>query len=217
MLEKDKEQMDSIYWWHRIPIRDEVTPGQNHDSNITLELMNLPKDLTGKSVIDIGCWDGFYSFECEKRGAEKIVATDRFVWDEPTITDAGFDFAHKHLNSKVQKIHSYVEDLPAKKLGKFDIVLMLGVLYHAKNPIQYIEIAKELSKGIVVFETVVDLLNINVPAVRYYVNDELNHDPTNFWGFNELAMKGMMKDAGFKNVQAIKLPNPGRMIFIGEV
>lgn len=217
MLEKDKEEMNSIYWWHRIPIRNEVTPGQNHDSNITLELMNLPKDLTGKSVIDIGCWDGFYSFECEKRGSEKIVATDRFVWDKPTITDAGFDFAHKHLNSKVQKIHSYVEDLPEKKLGKFDIVLMLGVLYHAKNPIQYIEIAKELSKGIVVFETVVDLLDINVPAVRYYVSDELNHDPTNFWGFNELAMKGMMKDAKFKNVQAINLPNPGRMIFIGEV
>ena len=74
-----------------------------------------------------------------------------------------------------------------------------------------------MSKGIVIFETVVDLLHIDVPAVRYYVSDELNHDQTNFWGFNELAMKGMMKDAGYKNIKAIKLPNPGRMIFIGEV
>ena len=217
MLDKDIEIMESIAWWHRIPIGDQLTPGHNHDSNTTLELMDLPKDLTGKTVLDVGCWDGFYSFECEKRNAKKVVASDRFVWDEHNITDAGFDFAHKHLKSKVQKLHSYVEDLPAKNLEKFDIVLMLGVLYHAKNPIQYIEIAKELSKGIVVFETVVDLLSVNVPAVRYYISDELNHDPTNFWGFNELAMKGMMKDAGYKNIKAINLPNPGRMIFIGEV
>ena len=217
MLEKDIEEMNSIKWWHSIPLGDKITPGQNNESKSTFDSINLGDNLKGKTVIDIGCWDGFYSYACEKLGADKVVACDRFVWDEPSITDAGFDFAHRILGSKVEKVHSYVEDIPKKNLGKFDIVLMLGVLYHAKNPIQYIEIARDLSKGIVVFETAVDLLDISVPAVRYYVGNEYHNDPTNFWGFNELAMKGMMQDAGFKNIKSVKLQNPTRMLFIGEV
>ena len=211
-----QEEMNAIGWWHRIPIGDVTTPGHNEESQSTLDAMNLG-DLTGKTVLDIGCWDGFYSFACEKKNAKRVVASDRFVWDSPEFTDAGFNFAHKHLNSKVEKLHASVEELPEKNLGKFDIVLMLGVLYHAKSPIQYIEIAKELSKGIVIFETAVDLMDIPVPVARYYVHDELNHDPTNFWGFNELAMLGMMHDAGYKNIKSVRLENQNRMLFIGEV
>jgi tRNA (mo5U34)-methyltransferase len=216
MIDKDIEEMNAIGWWHRIPIGDVTTPGHNEESQSTLDAMNLG-DLTGKTVLDIGCWDGFYSFACEKKNAKRVVASDRFVWDLPDFTDAGFNFAHKHLNSKVEKLHASVEELPEKNLGKFDIVLMLGVLYHAKSPIQYIEIAKELSKGIVIFETAVDLMDIPVPVARYYVHDELNHDPTNFWGFNELAMLGMMRDAGYKNIKSVRLGNQNRMLFIGEV
>jgi tRNA (mo5U34)-methyltransferase len=217
MLEKDIKKMNSIKWWHKIALGETITSGQNEESQSTFDAINLGDTLKGKTVIDIGCWDGFYSFACEQLGADSVVACDRHVWDEPSITDAGFDFAHQMLNSKVKKVHSNVEDLPKKNLGKFDVVLMLGVLYHSKNPIQYIEIARDLSKGIVVFETAVDLLNVPVPAVRYYVHDEYHGDPTNFWGFNELAMKGMMKDAGFKNIQSVKLSNNTRMLFIGEV
>jgi len=211
-----QEEMNAIGWWHRIPIGDVTTPGHNEESQSTLDAMNLG-DLTGKTVLDIGCWDGFYSFACEKKNAKRVVASDRFVWDSPDFTDAGFNFAHKHLNSKVEKLHASVEELPEKNLGKFDIVLMLGVLYHAKSPIQYIEIAKKLSKGIVIFETAVDLMDIPVPVARYYVHDELNHDPTNFWGFNELAMLGMMRDAGYKDIKSVRLGNQNRMLFIGEV
>jgi len=216
MIDKDIVEMNAIRWWHRIPIGDVTTPGHNEESQSTLDAMNLG-DLTGKTVLDIGCWDGFYSFACEKKNAERVVASDRFVWDMSEFTDAGFNFAHKHLNSNVEKLHASVEELPDKNLGKFDIVLMLGVLYHAKSPIQYIEIAKELSKGIVIFETAVDLMDIPVPVARYYVHDEMNHDPTNFWGFNELAMLGMMRDAGYKDIKSVRLGNQNRMLFIGEV
>ena len=217
MFDDDIEKMNLIKWWHCIPIGDVVTPGQNQESFETLDLLEIPDDLKNKSVIDIGCWDGFYSFECERRNAKKVVACDRFVWEDPEITDAGFNFAHKQLNSNVEKLFSYVEELPEKVVEKFDIVLMLGVLYHSKNPIQYVEIAKNLSKDIVIFETVIDLQDIKVPAVRYYIADELNNDSSNFWGFNELAMNGIMKDAGFKDIKSIKLPNSNRMVFIGKV
>ena len=216
LTDKEIEEMNSIKWWHRIPIGLTTTPGHNEESESTFNAMGILQ-CNGMSILDIGCWDGFYSFKCEELGADRVVASDKFVWDDERFTDAGFNFAHKHRNSKVEKLYASVEELPSKNLGKFDCVLMLGVLYHSKSPIQYIEIAKELSKGIVIFETAVDMMDIPYPAARYYVHDEYHNDPTNFWGFNELAMLGMMSDAGFKNIKSVQLNNPTRMLFIGEV
>lgn len=211
------EEMNSIWWWHRIRIGEHVTPGKNYESDDTFDSIGFPNDLTGKTVLDIGCWDGYYSFRCEQLNADRVVACDSLVWDNEGITDAGFNFAHKALNSKVEKLHSAVEVLPEKNLGKFDIVLMLGVLYHAKNPIQFMEIARDLSKDIVVFETVMDLNEVSVPAVRYYVGNELSNDDTNYWGFNKLALAGAMKDIGYKDVTFKSLRNPNRIIAIGKV
>ena len=108
MLEKDIKKMNSIKWWHKIDLGETITSGQNEESQSTFDAINLGDTLKGKSVIDIGCWDGFYSFACEQLGADSVVACDSYVWDEPSITDAGFDFAHQMLNSKVKKIHSNV-------------------------------------------------------------------------------------------------------------
>ena len=62
--------MDSIKWFHSIPLNDgTVTPGLDA-SMAKLEQIGLPKDLTGKTVLDIGSWDGFFSFQAEKAGAK---------------------------------------------------------------------------------------------------------------------------------------------------
>ena len=42
--------------------------------------LKLPKRLDGRTVLDVGAWDGFYSFEMERRGAAKVLATDHFCW-----------------------------------------------------------------------------------------------------------------------------------------
>ena len=223
MNDQDIAEMNSITWWHPIKIGNQTTPGLSVIAEETFLNIGLPDDLSGFSVLDIGAWDGYYSFECEKRGAARVVASDKFVWSGKVISgnvavgDAGFDFAHKHLDSKVEKLVASVEDLNPKKHGKFDIVLMLGVIYHAKDPIGYLEKAKAMSKGLVVVETHVDMLDVDYPAARYYVNDELNSDDTNFWGFNPAAVMGMMTDIGYKNVKASPLLFGTRMIFAGTV
>ncbi|MCX6555806.1 MAG: DUF1698 domain-containing protein [Candidatus Aminicenantes bacterium] len=70
------------FWWHSIRLADGVvTPGEKTPEMLDRELgnMRLP-DLHGKSVLDIGAWDGFFSFSAEKSGAAKVLALDHYVW-----------------------------------------------------------------------------------------------------------------------------------------
>ena len=86
-------EIDSIRWWHRIDLGDCITPGSNYDSDETLEKLNLPEDMSGLSVLDLGAWDGYYSFACEKRNAKRVVACDKIIWEEQDdwSQDKGFD------------------------------------------------------------------------------------------------------------------------------
>ena len=216
------KEMNAIKWWHPIKIGEYTTPGMNEETEDTFNNLGLEKSLKGKSVLDIGAWDGYYSFGCERLGADRVVASDKFVWSNNELSghwwnnDQGFDFAHKHLNSKVEKLLASVEELDPKKHGKFDIVLMLGVIYHAKDPIGYLQKAFDMSNDLVIIETHVDLMDLPYPAARYYIHDELNADSTNYWGPNALAVRGIMKDIGFKNITE-KTLQTGRMIFTGKV
>jgi tRNA (mo5U34)-methyltransferase len=70
------------YWFHSIDFGDGVvSPGTKSQEQLRGELdgLQLP-DLSGKTVLDIGAWDGFFSFEAERRGARRVVALDYFVW-----------------------------------------------------------------------------------------------------------------------------------------
>lgn len=79
------EQVAAVpFWWHSIDLGGGlVTPGHHslEVEHYTLDACGVPQDLTGKSVLDIGAYDGFYSFEAEKRGARRVVALDHHVWE----------------------------------------------------------------------------------------------------------------------------------------
>jgi tRNA (mo5U34)-methyltransferase len=68
-------------WWHSIDLGESVvTPGRKPvDLERELRALQLP-DLRGKTVLDVGAWDGFYSFAAERLGASRVVALDHFVW-----------------------------------------------------------------------------------------------------------------------------------------
>ncbi len=81
-----KEKQDLVgavpFWWHSIDLGDGVvTPGRKAPAHHALELQawKLP-DFAGKSVLDIGAWDGFYSFHAEKGGARRVLAMDYHAW-----------------------------------------------------------------------------------------------------------------------------------------
>ena len=73
--------VDEIFWWHSIDLGDRVTPGHKTPELLDREWSNLRlPDLTGRSVLDIGCWDGWFSFRAERAGAARVVALDHYVW-----------------------------------------------------------------------------------------------------------------------------------------
>jgi tRNA (mo5U34)-methyltransferase len=77
-LESLNQQIKAIDWWHPIDLGNGVvTPGIDCTPSRLAEI-RLPEDLRGKSVLDIGAWDGFFSFEAERRGARRVLATDSF-------------------------------------------------------------------------------------------------------------------------------------------
>src|SRR5262245_4621905 len=123
----------SIKWWHRIDLGNGiVTPGVCQTKDYAFQIYGIPNDLSGMSVLDIGAWDGFYSFAAERRGARRVLATDAFCWGENPWasegfgTKAGFDLARKALNSQVEDQKIDVLELSPEKVGTFDLVLFLG-------------------------------------------------------------------------------------------
>lgn len=189
------------FWWHSIDVGyGIITPGLEN-SQEKLGYIGLPDNFDGLSVIDVGTYEGFYAFEAERRGAKEVVATDHFVWNVPNNqTRDNFRIAHKLIGSSVKEVEIKVEDLSPTTVGMFDVVLFLGVLYHAPNPFLYLEKIKSITKGYMILETHVDCLDIERPVVAYYPSTSLNGDPTNFWGPNKPAIEGMLKDVGFKEV-----------------
>src|SRR6059036_3886158 len=116
-----------LRWFHTIDLGGGVVTDGEDDSPRKLGWLHLP-DLRGKTVLDVGAWDGFFSFAAERAGAARVVAVDPACWNPPAWgergwgTRRGFDFAREALGSAVEPV-----DLPSLDelgtLGTFDVVL----------------------------------------------------------------------------------------------
>src|SRR5437588_8863504 len=127
--EQLREEVDKLDWYHRMDLgHGVVTPG--HDTTASkLRELDLPESLDGKTVLDIGAWNGFFSFEAERRGAKRVLAMDNECWLNPdgVYSKAGFELARRALGSGVEDITLDVMDLSPERVGTFDVVLFLGV------------------------------------------------------------------------------------------
>jgi tRNA (mo5U34)-methyltransferase len=197
-----REIVSSRTWFHTIDLGDGiVTPGQKDTASECVHL-HLPADLSGRTVLDIGAYDGFYSFEAERRGAKRVVAADHWAWNWPGSDARGnFDLAHRALRSRVEIRDIPVEELSPSALGStFDVVFFLGVLYHAPDPMGYLSRVRSVTADFAIIETVVDLLDVPIPAAAYYQGSSMNDDASNHFGPNRLAAEAMLRDVGFSRV-----------------
>jgi len=180
-----------------------VTHGVD-DTPLRLARLDLPARFDGLSVLDIGAWDGFFSFEAERRGAARVVAADYFSWHGGGWgTKAGFELARATLGSRVEDVDVDVMDLSPERVGIFDVVFFLGVLYHLRHPLLALERIASVTRTLVILETVVDMVGIGRPAAAFYPRRELNNDPTNWWGPNVPALHAMLRDVGFDDVRTV--------------
>jgi len=196
-------QVSTVNWFHMMNLNGVVTPGVT-DTSRALPRLRLPNSFAGKSVLDIGAWDGFYSFEAARRGATRVLATDSFAWDGSSWgSKDGFLLARRALGleDRVEDQQIDVMDLSPEALGgQFDVTLLLGVLYHLKDPISAIERAASVTRQLLVVETETAFNWIPQPAGRLYVGAELNNDDTNFFAFNTKALVGLLRRQGFASI-----------------
>ncbi len=193
-----KAAIASFRWHHSIDLGNgNVTPGRE-DSSRKLARLGMPDDLTGMTVLDVGAADGFFSFEAERRGAQRVVAIDLWPGANGLLAKEAFDLACGVLRSKVEGLQLSVYDISVDQIGSFDLVLFLGVLYHLQHPLFALEKLFEVAKDMLIMETHLDMLWTNRPAVAFYPGSEASNDPTNWWGPNEAAVKAMLKCVGFR-------------------
>jgi tRNA (mo5U34)-methyltransferase len=143
-----RRAFDGVDWYHRWEVfRGISTPGRRQVSLICAKA-ELPPDLTGKRVLDIGALNGCFSFECERRGASEVIAYDS---ENPDVS--GFHRLKDLLGSKVKYIQGSVYTLTPEELGAFDLILFFGVLYHLRYPLLAIDRIRSVSRGDVLIET----------------------------------------------------------------
>jgi tRNA (mo5U34)-methyltransferase len=201
VADEQREEYFSSGWWHSIDLGNgRVTPGAHKLEELqeNFALFDLPQDLTGKRVLDIGCWDGFYSFEAERRGAH-VVAVD--CWRPEK-----FFIAHQALNSRVQFHELSVYEVTKERLGSFDIVFFLGVLYHLRHPLLALERVCEVTRGLALIEShVIDNARSTAyPNMEFYELDELGGQYDNWWGPNSECLTRMTRAAGFARVVPLR-------------
>ena len=199
-----QDEVDGIFWWHSIDLGHGVVTRGGYDTQAKLRQVAMPADLSGWSVLDVGAWDGFYSFEAEKRGASRVVALDHVVWNDPTVGRRGFELARRTLGSRVEDVDCEVHAITPERVGGvYDLVLFLGVLYHVRHPLLALERVASVCGRQLILETHVDLEECSRPALAFYPGTECANDPSNWFGPNRAAVEGMLKVVGFREVKMV--------------
>lgn len=204
-------RIKSINWCHPIDLGDGVNTRPEWHIRRRYErrkrLLDLPASLAGKRVLDIGAWDGFFSFECERRGAE-VLAIDTYAWDHHG--KEGFLLAHEMLQSRVTSRHLAAEDLDPADVGQFDLVLFLGVFYHLRDPIAVLDRLRRITRGTLVCEThtLIPAMHGRYPLVSFFPGDGLEAGTKfEFCAIpTEEALRQMLRSAGFSKIDVRHRP-----------
>lgn len=200
------DEANELQWWHRIRLSPEyTTPGIcAHEVDVATSRFGMPEDLTHKSVLDIGAYDGMFSFEAERRGSPSVTAVDKFQKGgrhEPLSESlATFNLAKKVLNSSVEFYHGWLEDV---KRWKADVVLYYGVLYHIKNPLEAIETLAQIAQEQCLIETTYaqDQSVMRKPVLEY--RPGFDNDPTNYFYPSLSWLDLACRQSGFKKTELV--------------
>jgi tRNA (mo5U34)-methyltransferase len=214
--ERIAQRVDELgEWFHNLDLHG-VPTAPNHFlgdfPNIKWKHIapEIPEDLTGATVLDIGCNGGFYCIEMKRRGAERVVGVDV---DDRYLGQARFAAETLSLDIEFQKLSVYdVARIP----GKFDYVLFLGVFYHLRYPLYALDTVITKIGGKLIFQTMIrgsdnarewdenyHFWNKQIFAdpdfpCMYFVENSYANDPTNWWIPNRGAAEAMLRSSGLR-------------------
>lgn len=170
----------------------------------------VPRDLTGRTVLDIGCNGGFYAIEMKRRGAERVLGID---FDEDYLAQARFAAEVSGLEIDFAKLSVYDVGAIAER---FDVVLFMGVFYHLRHPLLALDLIHEhVADNLVIFQSMqrgsIEIATVEPdydfaetdhfdgPAYpkMHFIEHRYAHDPTNWWAPNAACVEAMLRSAGF--------------------
>jgi len=202
-----EERRESLGWWHSFEFPDgSRVEGAMPIEGLRLRLAQFPiaEDLRGKRALDIGTWDGWFAFELERRGAE-VVAID--VWDNPR-----FHEMRSRLGSRVEYRQLDVYDLDPSTIGRFDVVLFLGVLYHLKHPLLALERVCSVATDFVALESYVwqsqgrrSSQITSRPVMEFFETDEFGGIFDNWVAPTIPCLLAFCRTAGFARVDLLNV------------
>ena len=211
-----KKQVQALSWVHSIDLGGGlVTPGQwGKPSPLIMKAFD-GLDFSGKKVLDVGCWDGLWSFEAEKRGAGSVYATDD-ISQRSHNEQSTFFLAHKALRSKVfyhPNVSVYdIEDLGPKD---FDIVLFCGVYYHLRHPLLALAKLRRMMKteGMILVEGDV-LYGPSEPYAKYFYGASRLGDASVWWIPTIPCLRQWVESSYFEIMTEYPLVNPEKLPLI---
>ena len=203
-------------WYHTLELPGLTTAGL-FDLRPYVRHYGLPASLEGQRVLEIGTWDGFWAFECERRGAAEVVALD--LDDERDLDwpprrrpatfpaeprGAGFRLAAELLGSRVRRVVRSVYDATPEELGTFDLVLCGSVLIHLRDQLLALERIFALTapggRFVSAEEYPRSLEAIPFPVARYRADRDA---AVVFWQPSRRAWRRMLGYAGFDSVREV--------------
>lgn len=203
-------------WFHNLSLRGvQTAPDHFLGDYPSAKWQNfqdaIPKDLTGMSVLDIGCNGGFYSIEMKRRGAARVLGIDH---DEQYLAQARF--AANVLGFDISFENMSVYDVP--RLGeRFDLVLFMGVFYHLRYPLLALDLLRQhVARDWFVFQSMLrgsrtrpdiegdypfwERAVFDKPGFpkMHFIEASYSHDETNWWIPNRSCAEAVLRSAGFK-------------------
>lgn len=202
-------------WFHNLRLRG-VQTAPNHFLGDYPEIKfaqfreAIPKELTGKTVLDIGCNAGFYSLEMKRRGAAEVIGIDT---DEHYLRQARFAAEIEEVDVEFRRMAVW----DVAELGKrFDLVIFMGVLYHLRHPLLALDLIHEhVAKDLLLFQSMQrgskEVVHVErdyefndaapfdsagYPKV-HFIEHRFAHDETNWWIPNRACVEAMLRSSGF--------------------
>ncbi|CAN5880947.1 hypothetical protein BH18ACI4_BH18ACI4_07870 [soil metagenome] len=177
----------------------------------------LPGDLGGKSLLDVGCNAGFYSFESKRRGATRVLGVDG---QRQHIRQALFVRRVLGLDLEFRRMNVY--ELDQRTLGQFDITLALGLIYHLKHLVLALENLYKVTREMLIIETAImppertpssfthplGETQMRLHALAVVENPQAAKEQVCNWFLPSVeALEALLRNTGFESIEIVEVKN----------
>jgi tRNA (mo5U34)-methyltransferase len=213
------------HWYHTIELQPGVVTRGVFNHRPVAHRFGLPASLAGKTALDVGTADGFWAFEMEHRGADRVTAIDvarlgqsdllplvRARWPQARLDNTQwpqrFATAHRSRGSRVEYKTCSVYDLAPDTVGTFDVVFCGSLLLHLFDPLKALINIRSVTRELAVIETAAADPDLerqypDRPVMMFGVRDHEAAPGENvtYWRFSSKALCDMLIYAGFRTVE----------------